>query len=306
MENQSEITLATFSNVIIYKIGEKGAKHKYEPSKVTIYTNRSRSYKGWIIARNHAGNSMNFNAYIPGNCPIVLKEKQREIYFGKVPSLSFVNKAGKPIPTMWTFKMANDKDLQSVYGFLLMFAKLAAVVNALPPPTTLFSKKKRTVQVESPVTTLTDRSVNLLEESENEDDDDETVLSNKEEEEKTNDEESETGSKYLFSPLSYSSDVFAESQDIFEGTKSNENGGDGNNKENEKYIKNKKEMAENNKKLQALLLSPLSESSGEPGSPVFAESQDILGNVGQKMYENGGYNKYMDCFSPFSDDEPTY
>ena len=173
MEHKNELLLATFYNVIIFKIGEKGAKHKYEPSKLSIYTDRVLSHKGWFVARNLAGNSLNVNAYIPGNCPVLLKELHREIYFGKVPSLSCVNEAGKPIPTMWTFKMGSRADMESVYGFLTMFGKLAATVNELSPPTTIAMKPRRRLQATSPAESSSSTSVNLLETSNDDLDDDE-------------------------------------------------------------------------------------------------------------------------------------
>ena len=305
MEHKDEIVVAVFHNVVISRIGVGGVNEVYEPSKLTVYTVKSRGCKGWFVARNPAGNSLNFNAYIPGGCPVLMNEQKREIYFGKVPSLSFVDKRGKGIPTMWTFKLRNNAALESLYGLLVLFSKLAAAVNKLPLPTTLFASNP----IESPSTTgLSNDSVNLLEESVEEDDADadgdadadddadddvETVS--------TNVDKKGDGLDHLFSPMSASSNEFAESQDILgkrmdDGLKNN----DLVDKENFRYEKNKKAMMENNKKLKALLLSPLSASSAEPGSPVFAESQDILAGLGGSKK---GHNKYFDCFSPLSDDE---
>ena len=238
MEHKNELLLATFYNVIIFKIGEKGAKHKYEPSKLSIYTDRVLSHKGWFVARNLAGNSLNFNAYIPGNCPVLLKELHREIYFGKVPSLSCVNEAGKPIPTMWTFKMGSRADMESVYGFLTMFGKLAATVNELSPPTTIAMKPRRRLQATSPAESSSSTSVNLLETSNDDLDDDED-----------------------------------ETWWTKEGKENNSN----ENKNNKK----------NEKKINTLDLSIMSDSTEEPSSPTFAESQDILAGVRNNMKEKG-------------------
>ena len=139
-----EVFFAT--NVVISRIGNSG-EETYLPSNVTVWTVKSRQNKGWVVARNLAGNSLNFNAIIPGKLPVQANDGDRSIRFGKVPSLSYTNEKGKAIPTIWCFKFGNKKSYEAFYGLLLTFAALADAVNSLPLSQPLFDVPEEISQV---------------------------------------------------------------------------------------------------------------------------------------------------------------
>ena len=93
MDYIDDLTLATFFNVIVTRIGNTG-KETYEPATITFKSVRSKGLKGWIVRRNTAGNALVFNAYVPSGIPVLLGNR-RTVRFGKVPSLSFVSKNGQ-------------------------------------------------------------------------------------------------------------------------------------------------------------------------------------------------------------------
>lgn len=102
MEDCDELTILQLDNVIISRVGDSG-EEEFEPATVKISTVCSRDMKGWIVAKNHFGHCLVFNAIVPSGAPIQMFKEDCCVRFGKVPSLSYVNKLGKPIPTIWKF-----------------------------------------------------------------------------------------------------------------------------------------------------------------------------------------------------------
>ena len=136
INDADEIVIFYADNVTFQRIGNSG-EETYEPGYVTIRTDKRRDWKGWVIARNHAGNVLIFNAMIPGGVPIVGYENTLSVRFGKVPSLSYVNDEGKPIPTLWKATFRSTREFQQFFGLMKVFAHLADVVNKNAPPAPL-------------------------------------------------------------------------------------------------------------------------------------------------------------------------
>ena len=124
------------SNVVVSRVGDTG-EEVYEPGNVQVSTVTSRDNKGWVVSRNFARNALIFNAIVPGNVPVLAFKKEWKVRFGKVPSLSYVDKKNKPIPTVWCFKFNNDRDFEHFFGLIHVFSKLGKVVNELPPDSTI-------------------------------------------------------------------------------------------------------------------------------------------------------------------------
>lgn len=137
------IKIFSATNVIITRVGDTG-REKYLPSKVTITTVKSRDNKGWIVAKNHAGNSLNFNGIVPGGMPVKANRDDLSVWFGKVPSLSYVDKRGKPIPTLWCFRFSSEHDFECFYGLMLVLAKLGEQINRQEPHHLLEHVAKKT------------------------------------------------------------------------------------------------------------------------------------------------------------------
>ena len=100
INDADEIVIFYAGNVTFQRIGNSG-EETYEPGYVTIQTDKRQDWKGWVIARNHAGNVLIFNAMIPGGMPIVGYKDTLSVCFGKIPSLLYINYEGKSIPTLW-------------------------------------------------------------------------------------------------------------------------------------------------------------------------------------------------------------
>lgn len=201
MNNAINLRVFYAEDVIISRIGNTG-EEVYEPANVSVYTAKNRSMKGWIVARNGAGNVLAFNAIVPGNMPSRAFEEDRSVHFGKVPSLSYVDGLGKPIPTLWRFKFNDHDAFQHFFGLVQTFSELAKLANMHSPPS---PTTKLPTKIEGRDNSLTDASVNLLDDISNDE-----GSNRKDDDEKKNDDSffSGDGSDDFASP------IFAQSQDI--------------------------------------------------------------------------------------------
>ena len=130
MDTLDELPVFSSTGVIISRIGDSG-EEVYYPGNLSMYSVKSRSFKGWIVARNYAGNALIFNAIIPGNLAIRAFDDELAIRFGKIPSLSYTDKRNKPIPTLWCAKMPTVDDFHKFFGLLNAFSQLAKAVNTV-------------------------------------------------------------------------------------------------------------------------------------------------------------------------------
>ena len=303
MNDADELVIFKARNVTIFRIDSVGER-PYEPAHVEVRTVLSRSCKGWIVARNDAGNSLQFNGIIPGNMPcFVDRSKGYSVRFGKMPSESYKTDKGKSIPTLWLFKFGNESDLERFFGLLHVFSKLGSAVNKLeeikqsqkepPRPTNLFGDranivqqgrkgqenkltvKKNTRKIHTPAAeaspAMSDQSsVNYLAEDEDEDEDEDGYNY------KVNRDVGKVASyKHNYQP---DSPEFAPSQDIYAGLG-----------RRNPYVQDHGNVGK---------VSSYSDS--EPDSPEFAPSQDIYASLGR--YNPHRLNDDMACFSPFSED----
>ena len=122
------IEVFSAEHVIISCIMDSG-EEKFEPANIWFYTKKDQEMKGQIVGRNLAGNALAFNAIVPGNVPVVGDNKGLAVHFGKVPSLSYVNDDGLPIPTLWKFKFNYRAEFEAFFGLMLTFSKLGWAVN---------------------------------------------------------------------------------------------------------------------------------------------------------------------------------
>ena len=96
-----------------------------------VLTALDKENKGWIISRNDAKNVLLFNALVPGGIPIRIIPTTLNLRVGKVPSLSYCDMRGKPIPTFWDFRFTKFDKLKRFYGLLVTFSRLTDVVNTI-------------------------------------------------------------------------------------------------------------------------------------------------------------------------------
>ena len=127
--NDNDIIVFHSNRVKITRIGDTGAE-TYEMAKLTIETMTDQDMKGRIVARNLAGNVLVFNGIICGNMPVRKGDEMFSIWFGKVPSLSYVDDNKKPIPTFWSARFFNVDEFQRFVGLLQVFSRLADEVNS--------------------------------------------------------------------------------------------------------------------------------------------------------------------------------
>ena len=126
-DNPENLPVFCGSNVIVTRIGDTGFE-TYKPANLVVYSMGKNDEKGWIVARNLAGNALVINAMIPGGL-IINTDDSCAICVAKLASLSYISKAGKPIPTIWKFRFTNPSDYDAFYGLLRVFSRLALEVN---------------------------------------------------------------------------------------------------------------------------------------------------------------------------------
>ena len=198
-------------HVIVTRIGDSG-KEKYLPGKLTVATQALNDMKGQVYVRNLAGNVMLFNAIVPGGVVVRGDEESLIVWLAKVPSLTYVNAKGKPIPTIWSFSLPNEDDYEAFLGLMHLFSRLGLEVNgnnnkvSIPPPQALIKKTKILTPTTASSPSNSENSVNLLD-SNTDDEDDENY--------KTTDDENSPGKSVGAESRSCGSPVFAESQDIY-------------------------------------------------------------------------------------------
>ena len=95
--------------------------------------------KGWIVARNLAGNVFVFNGIIPRRVSVQANPHHFNVTIGKVPNFSYINAKSKLIPTISMFKLPFCQEFEAFYGFMLSFSRLGQEVNtngnaSLVPP----------------------------------------------------------------------------------------------------------------------------------------------------------------------------
>ena len=281
-----------FSNSVVFsRIGNSG-EEQYYPGTMTIFSIKSRDFKGQIVARNYAGNVLIFNGMIPGNVPVIPFPDELVIRFGKVPSLSYVNEAGKPIPTLWKIKFSLADDFKKCFSLMLLFSHHGHVVNRLADveKKTVANKKNSLANKKQSSKANASKKIAADEKNkkkkiiqptinfyDNDDDDDDGSFSTP---------KKVPMPKKIGKNTSYDSsvDLLGNSDDDYE-------------KENNKKNNNKKTILDDS------IFS--NDSSYDFGSPVFAQSQDIYTSLGRKNPNN---RDSIECFSPLmsSDDETNF
>ena len=68
------------------------------------------------------------NAMIPGGL-VVTVGGDGNVVVAKLASLSYINMAGKLIPTIWKFRLMTSEDHHLFHGLLRVFSRLALEVN---------------------------------------------------------------------------------------------------------------------------------------------------------------------------------
>ena len=165
-------------NVIVTWIGNSG-EEEYELANLAVYTCRHCDMKGWVVARNLAGNVLVFNAIIPGCVPVHANPHKLKVTIGKVPSLSYTNAKGKAIPTIWTFQLSLFQEFKAFFGLLLLFTRLGKEVNAngivnfMPPQENIIPTIAMATSTDN-----NDYSINLLESNDSTNDDEEISNNN--------------------------------------------------------------------------------------------------------------------------------
>ena len=192
---KNSILVATFNNVTISRVAARGKQTCY-PGYVKFYTALDKENKGWIISRNDAENVLLFNALVPGGVPIKIILATLTLHVGKVPSLSYCDKRGKPIPTFWDFQFTKFDEMKRFYGLLVTFSRLADAVNTI---------KEITAPLKTIEKRYADRIPEVLDFSDDDSDDESDNLLNESDDDLHNKENAEPES-----PL------FAQSQDIYE------------------------------------------------------------------------------------------
>ena len=187
-------------HVVVTRIGDSG-KQKYLPGSLTVATQTLNDMKGQVYVRTLAGNAMQFNAIVPGGVVVRGDEESLEVWLAKVPSLTYLNSKGKPIPTIWSFSLPDKDDYEAFLGLMYLFSRLGLEVNNnkngdILPPAAPFTKTKVLPPIRATISASPDNSINLLE----------------------NDTDDEEDTKYQATDNENSpcdSPVFAESQDIY-------------------------------------------------------------------------------------------
>ena len=218
--NDDELLVFESNHVVITRIGTSG-EQRYEPGYVRIYAIKGRDYKGWIVSRNWAENSLNFSGIIVGGMPSFGDNKKLSVHFGKMPSTSYVNEEGKAIPTKWEFEFRNNDDYTKFFHLLQTFSHLGWVVNKLADatcqPKKLFPGKENVMAKKNNDNDIsTDSSTNLLDTSD--DTDDEGAGKYIEQEKKEKKEKKSILDDSIFSDdvstSTFGSPIFAQSQDV--------------------------------------------------------------------------------------------
>ena len=140
---------------------------------------------------------MQFNAIVPGGVVVRGDEESLVVWLAKVPSLTYLNAKGKPIPTIWSFSLPNEEDYNAFLGLMYLFSRLGLEVNkniAIPPPAVPVTKTKVLPPTRASITSSPEKSVNLLSSD-------------------TEDEEDENSGAESYGTSD--SPIFAESQDVY-------------------------------------------------------------------------------------------
>ena len=198
---KNSILVANFQNVAISCVRTKGKQRCY-PGYVKFYTALGREGKGWLIARNNMKNALLFNTMIPGEVPVEVMRETLMLHIGKIPSLSYLNKQGKPILTFWDFQFDNFPDLKKFCNLVLAFSKLADAVNVIndiaTPLATFQGHHLKTIPDElGLLSSCDDDSIDLLDKS-------------------TSDKSANDENNSLYNLSDPDSPVFAKSQDVYE------------------------------------------------------------------------------------------
>ena len=183
------------------------------------------------------------------------------VWFGKVPSESYKNEKGKPIPTFWKFKFQKKNEAEQFYALVNVFAELGKHVNENIAPTKLFhnailapASTPLTKKIETSITS-TPGSTNLL--SSDSDDDDDTFTH-----EDDDNKKSFSGNFCSDSSAGFSSPLFAESQEVVPALHS-------------MYLSS----ATKKHKKETGVYDFSDDSSTEFGSPIFAKSQNVTATL---------------------------
>ena len=123
MSEAKKIILATFTGVVIFRLGDNGYD-EFVPSTVSFNIMPEDGYKTWIIARANNNGNLVLNAIAPKNMAISLSSKEQMVVScGKMPSTTYANEeTGKLIPTLWKFCLPTLEDRER-FVFLLNAAR---------------------------------------------------------------------------------------------------------------------------------------------------------------------------------------
>ena len=159
--SHDDLSVFSSNSVIFSRIGDSGEEN-YCPGTMTMFSVKSRNFKGQIVAHNYASNILIFNGIIPGNVSVVPFLDDLVIRFGKVPSFSYVDENGKPILTLWKMKFSHAEDFKKCFSFMLLFSDHGQVVNKLADvKKELSSANKKLAIANKKMPTMTKASKNI-------------------------------------------------------------------------------------------------------------------------------------------------
>ena len=148
MSEAKKIILATFTDIIVMRLGDNGYD-EFVPGSVSFNVMPNNDYKVWIIARAKNNGNLILNAIVPKNMAITLSSKEKMVVScGKVPSTTYIDEmTGKSIPTLWKFCMPSLEDRER-FVFLLNAARKRFDV-PIVETTTKITKTKNVLQMKN-------------------------------------------------------------------------------------------------------------------------------------------------------------
>ena len=105
--------------VYVSRLGAKGYQDFYS-GRLEVYILPDEAFKVWVIAYG-TGERHIFNGYMPKYMAVSdasFEKKKWTVTIAKVPSLTYTNDQGLPIPTIWKFRFHVKKDYEKFLFFM--------------------------------------------------------------------------------------------------------------------------------------------------------------------------------------------